>query len=105
MPLPDIYKMQTDGAFVKLTDFGYSDLKCALENTGNMLPALFRKRRYRKDILSLRYRLFLRKSFFMAFTGCLKRTLHLFFVTKFRNVIPSVTEIMCYHLRFSVSCE
>ena len=30
MPLPDIYKMQTDGAFVKLTDFGYSDFKMRL---------------------------------------------------------------------------
>lgn len=30
MPLPDIYKMQTDGAFVKLTDFGYLDFKMRL---------------------------------------------------------------------------
>ena len=30
MPLPDIYKMQTDGAFVKLTNFGYSDFKMRL---------------------------------------------------------------------------
>lgn len=30
MPLPDIYKLNSDGTTVKLTDFGYQDFKCRL---------------------------------------------------------------------------
>ena len=34
MPLPDIYGMNRDGQFTKLTDFGYADFRGRLGKTG-----------------------------------------------------------------------